>query len=121
LATADSVQDLCLKLSQLRCQFSDEKQLQASLFELLQQELPEVAREVTISPRNRIDFLAGSLGIEVKIKGSLAAVTRQLWRYSLTPAVSELILVTTVPEHAAQPAEMNSKPLFVVLLTHQAF
>jgi hypothetical protein len=115
------INELCLKLSQFRGQFSDEKQLQASLFELLQQDLPEVAREVALAPRNRIDFLAGSLGIEVKIKGSLAAVTRQLWRYSQLPAVNELILVTTVAEHTRQPNEMNGKPLFVVLLTHQAF
>ena len=42
-----------------------------------------------------IDFLAGDVGIEVKIKGSAADAFRQLKRYAESDRIGSLILVTS--------------------------
>lgn len=54
----------------------------------------DVDREAVLSPRNRIDFLSGTVGIEVKTRGSRAAIIRQLGRYAREPRIEALILAT---------------------------
>jgi hypothetical protein len=39
-------------------------------------------REVVLAPGERIDFMVGHVGIEVKVAGSTHAVMRQLLRYT---------------------------------------
>lgn len=51
-------------------------------------------REVILSPRDRIDFLAGDVGIECKVKGTVGDVAQQLIRYSQSDRVRSLVLVT---------------------------
>lgn len=72
-------------------------------------------REVQIG-NGRIDFLAGGIGIEVKIKGGIGEVTRQLHRYAQSPLIDELLLVSTRSQHRNMPETMNSKPVGVVYL-----
>lgn len=56
-------------------------------------------REVVLSPRDRIDFLAGSTGIEVKVKGSAPLVLAQLIRYAHSDVIDRLVLVTNRNAH----------------------
>lgn len=51
-------------------------------------------REVILSSRDRIDFLAGDVGIECKVKGSVGDVAQQLIRYSQHDRIQSLVLVT---------------------------
>lgn len=56
----------------------------------------EHSREHRLSDRDRIDFLVGAVGIEVKIKGSRSALIRQLGRYAGCSEINELILASSV-------------------------
>ena len=49
----------------------------------------------------RIDFVVGSVGVEVKIKGSVDALRRQIERYSEDDRFAEFLVVTTKPIHRA--------------------
>jgi hypothetical protein len=68
--------------------------------------------EAVIAPRCRIDFLAGSVGIEVK-RGRLTAarLQAQAARYLASPQLSALILVTT--DAAPLPDRVAGKPVVV--------
>lgn len=76
-------------------------------------------REVILSPRDRIDFLAGVVGIECKIEGTVGDVARQLLRYAQHERIQALVLVTGRARLGrALPAEFivgtMAKPLRVV-------
>jgi hypothetical protein len=83
-------------------------------------------REAILSRGDRIDFVvfgaAGEeVGIEVKIDGSLAEVTRQLHRYAQHERLTSLILVTTRATHRGAPREFNGKTIHVLHLLGGAF
>jgi hypothetical protein len=71
--------------------------------------------EYKLGPRNRIDFLVGRVGIEVK-KGRPATsdLTRQLRRYLAADALDGLIVVTQ--RVTAVPREICGKPVMLVSL-----
>lgn len=102
--------------------FVDERELQNGIEDrvLKLYEIP-TKREVILNPKDRIDFLCGTVGIEVKIAGPVAAVTRQLFRYAESDRIDGLILVTTRSSHKLVPNEILSKPVFVVHLLNSIF
>lgn len=55
--------------------------------------------EVRLNSRDRIDYLIGTVGVEVKIKGTTDALRRQITRYADSPLVDELLVITTRPRH----------------------
>ena len=71
--------------------------------------------EYRLGPRNRIDFLVGRVGIEVK-KGRPATsdLTRQLRRYLAADALDGLIVVTQ--RVTAVPGVICGKPVILVSL-----
>ena len=71
--------------------------------------------EYRLGPRNRIDFLVGRVGIEVK-KGRPATsdLTRQLRRYLTADALDGLIVVTQ--RVTAVPGVICGKPVMLVSL-----
>lgn len=74
-------------------------------------------REAVVGPRERIDFLVGKMGIEVKVKGSRSEVTRQLFRYAECEGIDEILLVTTKMQHSLRmPSSMLGKPVAVIVL-----
>lgn len=77
---------------------------------------PAPRREVRLNHADRIDFVIGDLGVEVKVDGSLAAVTRQLHRYAQVEELAGVLLVTTQACHLAVPRELNGKPIVVARL-----
>ncbi len=95
-----------------------EKLVQRAIAELLAQAGVAFRREVALTKSDIIDFLCGPVGIEVKISGVTATVTRQLWRYAESPLIEELVLVTSVPRHAqiARSGSLREKPLSTVVL-----
>lgn len=99
-----------------RFRFTSEAELQAGIALALESEELPVAREVELFPGSRIDFLVGRVGVEVKVDGSLGAVTRQLHRYAESDRVDALVLVSSRNRHARQPGSMSGKPLRVVIL-----
>lgn len=94
---AGTVADL---IARTRFHAADEATLQAGIAEVLRQAGAPVAREVRLTARERIDFLIGRLGVEVKIKGSVHDVRRQLIRYAATGALDEILLISTHVTHS---------------------
>lgn len=93
-----------------------EDQVQRAIALVLTNRDVEYEREVSLSPASRIDFMVGTLGIEVKIGGGLSPAIRQLHRYAEFERVSELVLVTTRSSLSRVPAELNGKRIHVALL-----
>lgn len=101
-----------------RFRYCGERDLQDGLARVFDAAGLEVDREVRLSPRERIDFLAGDIGLEVKVAGRPSALARQLMRYALDPRIAGLVLVTDRTQFAALrlPPMFNGKPLTVVAL-----
>ena len=105
-----------------RFRYVDERELQDQIEnDVLRPHGIAYAREVILSPKDRIDFLCGSVGIEVKIAGSIQAVQRQLWRYAAQDRITNLILVTTRAKHKDIPSEILGKRVRTVHLLNSIF
>lgn len=97
---------------------TDEIELQEALVSVFDEVSLSHTREASLEGQDRIDFLLEEgVGIEVKIKGSLTDVTRQLARYAESPLVASLVLVTTRSNHRGVPPEIRGKTVHVVYLS----
>lgn len=93
-----------------------EEELQSAIASALTDSSVEFEREVELSKTDRIDFLVGTVGIEVKIKGSPTEVARQLNRYVQSPKIESLLLVTAKSSHRGLPSSLNGKQIKVLYL-----
>lgn len=109
-----TAQHLAYVLARCAFRFSDEKDLQAGIAEAFTSQSIPFEREVRLDVGDIVDFMVGTTAVEVKIKGSLASVTRQLHRYAQHDRVKELVLVTSLLRLGNQPDTMNGKPLRVL-------
>lgn len=114
LSTGPTVTALQVRdaLARYRMPVSVEKAMQDAVESALRNEGLVFRREVTRGA-DRIDFMVGSVGVELKVKGAVAEVVRQLERYAAWPDVTELLLVTTRGHHLAIPAEVGGKRVTV--------
>ncbi|BAU32483.1 hypothetical protein [Microcella alkaliphila] len=114
-ATGLAVAALVGALSTLRPTYTNEADLQRAIADHLTERGYTVQREVELSGADRIDIYLPVLrfGIEVKIKGNLSTVERQLTRYAASPAIDALILVTTRASHTRIPHTINDIPVAV--------
>lgn len=69
------------------------------------------------SARDRIDLLVGSVGAEVRVAGSVEALTRQIQRYAHAPEISELVVVTDRAALRAVPSTVAGVPVELVYLS----
>ncbi len=69
-------------------------------------------REVT-READRIDFVAGRVGIECKVAFSVSEVTRQLLRYAAWPELDELVLATSRGKHLEVENSLGGKPVLI--------
>lgn len=99
-----------------RYRFMDEVGLQAALAQVFASAGWAYEREVQMSATDRIDFLLGDLGVEVKVGGSTGALTRQAHRYVQHDRVGGLLVVTSRLRHARLPPTISGKPVCVVAL-----
>jgi hypothetical protein len=115
-ATVSLLERLVSTLSVVQFACNTEAELQRGIAQVLSSAGFDAEREVALgSHANRIDFRiggAGGVGIEVKVGGSLVAVTRQLHRY--LPYLSALVLVTTLHRHHGIPRLMCGKTVVVI-------
>lgn len=107
--------DVADALRRYRFRFADEARLQELIGQALAKEGVAFEREARLDARNRIDFLAGRVGIEVKVAGSVADVRRQVDRYARFERIDGLVLVTAKAAHRLPP-EVGGKPLETVSL-----
>lgn len=79
-----------------------------------------VEREHWFFDGGRIDFLVEDrVGVEVKVKGGVGGVERQLSRYALH--VDALVLITTRPQHRAIASNLRGVPVTLVVLQEGAW
>lgn len=85
-------------------------------FGLVEREVSRIAAAGAHFGRDRFDFfLDGRLVIEVKIDGSLSALTRQIVRYLAHHDVQGVIVVTSKSSHLGL-RDINGKPVRVAHL-----
>lgn len=101
--------------------FTCEVELQDGLELVFKKAKLAYIREAMLTDKDRIDFLIGNVGVEVKIGGSLADVTRQLHRYAQLSCIESLVLVTSKLRLSGLPDTINDKPLVVVSLMGSIF
>lgn len=73
-------------------------------------------REVTLDAASRVDFLAGCVAVEVKVKGARRAIWRQACRYAAHPRVHAVVIATSValPRDLGQ---VEGKPVLTASLS----
>jgi hypothetical protein len=108
--------EVVASLRRRRFRFQSEAELQAGMSVALTEDSIAHEREVVIAEGDRIDFLcADGVGVEVKVGGSLADVTRQLHRYAQNPRVTSLVLASSRARLLfGLPSSLNGKPLHLV-------
>ena len=113
-----TVEQLAGLLRRYRFPVSDELAFQNALARVLSEHGIAHERERQLGPWGTVDFYlpAERLGIELKVKGSPSAVTRQLHRYVQSPEIEALMLVTWRAALGRLPARLHDKPLTVVAL-----
>lgn len=98
-----------------RVDLSSEKAAQDDLERLLAQNHVTCEREVRLNDRDIVDFLAGEIAIELKLKGARKkAVFRQLQRYAESPLVNVIILASNLS--MGLPYQINGKDAYFVRL-----
>ena len=70
--------------------------------------------EAWLNDTDRIDLIVDRVGIELKLKGPVSAVTRQLARYAQSTRLDSLVLVTTRAKHRSVPRMLCGKPIDVI-------
>lgn len=86
----------------------DEVDLHESIAAVLDEAGLPFEREVRLSPRDRIDFMVGDVGLEVKVAATTDAVYRQLRRYAAHSEVTSLVLFTACAHHLQLPPTVRS-------------
>lgn len=110
-----TVEAICLALGGRAMCTIDESELASAVARLLTEAGIPFEQEYRLSSRDRIDFMVGSVGVELKVEGSPADIIRQLHRYAEHDAIEELVLVTTRRKHAFLiPRELRGKKIAVV-------
>jgi hypothetical protein len=96
------------------CSVTDEAGLSAIVRMRLQAAAVEFDSEVCLDGdrRNRIDFVVGRVGLELKIDGSPSSVLRQLDRYAAADELDAVVLITTRRSHLrGLPDELRGKAI----------
>lgn len=104
-------------INSVEFQHTSEAELQRGIAQVLVEDGITHTREAILTVTDRIDFLVGGVGIEVKVDGSLSSVTRQLHRYAQLGEIESLILVTTRMRHCNIPSELNGKRIAYIWLS----
>ena len=94
----------------------NEAELQAWIERVLRARAIPHDRERTLEGVGRPDFMVGRTCIEVKVKGSRQDLLRQALRYTTSPDVGAVLVVTTRLSHTL-PATLGDKPVVVVCVT----
>lgn len=118
-------------LTSYRYRYDSESILQDGIERALVQHEIRYLREKTLTRlpgirtvpglHDRPDFMIGSVALEVKIKGSLSAMLRQLSRYAQHPDVGAILAVGTPSWMTRIPSSLNGKEIRCVWLVSSLF
>lgn len=79
--------------------FDSEASMHEAIKRVLDERKIDFAHEARLDCRDRIDFLVGLIGIEVKLTSSPTQVASQLLRYAEQPQIEGLLLITNKASH----------------------
>lgn len=100
-----------------RYRYTSEEDLQVGLAKAFEEAGLSFEREVRLSKADRIDFIVGEgIGVEVKIKDRMSALQRQLQRYSASPRITALFVITPRLQLCRMPSAMSGKPVKTILI-----
>ncbi len=116
-----NVADVVEEILAHRFHYVGEAELQDGIWTVLEEVGFGPRREVVLNVSDRIDFMVGAIGIEVKVDGSLSAIIRQSMRYAKCPEIEELLIVTTLARHRRMPELINGKRVTLCHLDTSAF
>lgn len=114
-STRDRTEPIMAALAAWRLELANEAALQAQIAAALEAAGIPFEREAWLSAKDRIDFLAGPVGIEVKVKGGPTEITRQCARYCATGRISALVLATR--RRIGLPPELEGVPCRELILS----
>jgi len=105
-----------MSLSKRRLNLSDEKLLQNDIASAFDHSSIVYEREVKIKDKSIVDFMIGTLAIEVKIRGNGSAMSiyRQIERYCDSDQVEAILLLTS--KTMTLPETINGKAVYVLSL-----
>lgn len=97
--------------------WASEYELQAGIGSVLETAGYDVDAEHHLGAAGRIDFLvAGRVGVEVKVKGALPPLIRQLYGYAKDARIGALVVASTRAVHRGVPDEIAGVPVVVAPL-----
>lgn len=102
-----------------RIPVSTETAAQLAIGDVLRADGLEVQSEVPLSPADRIDFLVGTVGVELKVRGDVGrrSILRQLERYAEHERVQAIVLATARGWPKQGFTQIGGKPFFVADLS----
>lgn len=109
-----TVQGIADAIASWKYDLSDEIRTQDQIGGALKAANIPFDREVKLTDSDRIDFMCGTVGLEVKLKGQARAIFRQIQRYSASPRVTQIIVVTA--RTLGMPKSVGGKPVHVLAL-----
>jgi len=113
-----TLQLLSYLLQQYRFSYISEKELQDGIELALKQENIPFTREHCMSKADRPDFVVGkgNIAIEVKIKGSIAELLRQINRYTQHKELTGILVIGTPHWLTRVPPVMNETAIHSIRL-----
>jgi hypothetical protein len=112
-----TAEQIAMRLRSFRMRTGQESDFQHDVATILARDGCVFEREYDLGPgRGRIDFYLPEIrtGLELKVKGTLADVARQLQRYATSREIEALVLVTGRTRLAAMPETLGGKPVHLV-------
>lgn len=112
----DELERVRMALAQVRCPpVCPESELHRLIGQALASAGLAVRHEERLAPRCRIDFLVGTVGVEVKkSRPERGPLLRQLARYAACDQVESLLVVA--PRGISLPREVGGKPVRMMAL-----
>jgi len=104
----------CL-LKQYNFNYTSERELQDGITEVFATLEPAFQSECILSKEDRVDFYwpDAQVGVEVKIKHSLSALTRQVHRYVQHESIKGILIVSGKARLNQIPHIINGKPVLI--------
>lgn len=114
MTAAVTLDDVVRLISSTPLSLSSETRAQDDLEAALVRAGIPYEREAILSSKDRIDFMIGDVGVEMKIDGSPRSIFRQVERYSAHERIASLVLATN--KAMTLPSSIGGKPASVVSL-----
>lgn len=125
VASMPTLEDILGALRRAKVRYATELGLHLDLAKALADAgIPSVS-EHRLSGKDRVDVVvrteAGLVAVEVKVRGSVDEIDRQVARYAAHDEVAAVVIVSPLMRHSGVAREVCGKPVHVVIRAEGAF